>query len=80
MNDDDEMDRDAAEQHPCPYELPGNRYRREPLRCGADVGERCRNPSTGHALTRHAAHLPRLRLAGVAAPSQVPPRQTAVPS
>lgn len=70
--------REHSERFPCPYVAPTRqtshspRSRRDDDRdrgaCGAGVGETCRVPGTDSPLRGQAAHLPRLRLAGVDAP------------
>lgn len=68
-----EQARAEALAYPCDYRVPVQVRTRRGLRdggeklCGAAPGEPCRDPRTGHQLLRQAAHLPRLRSAGVAA-------------
>lgn len=73
--------RAAALEHPCGYRAPARRRRpgqaaaatEDETFCGAEPGTLCRDPRTGASLTKQAAHLVRLRAAGVAAPPRPSP-------
>lgn len=63
MNHDMEHDRAEAERHRCTYAMPAARKTDSKV-CGAQPGERCRNPLTGYDLEHQAAHRERLIAAG----------------